>query len=107
MDYAKTQDLTVQILVIGGTKFIGPHIVEGLVSFGHNITVYHRGEHEPARPLGVRHVHSPAAGMPVESFPPEVLEPAPDVVIHMIPIGERDTKAVVDTFQTEQAVWSR
>jgi nucleoside-diphosphate-sugar epimerase len=91
--------LPVLILVIGGTKFIGPYVVEGLVSFGHNVTVYHRGEHEPALPLGVRHVHSPAAAMPVESFAPELLEPAPDVVIHMIAMGERDSKAVVDTFR--------
>jgi nucleoside-diphosphate-sugar epimerase len=57
--------LSVRILIIGGTKFIGPYVVEELVSFGHDVTVYHRGEHEPPLPLGVRHVHSPAAAMPV------------------------------------------
>jgi nucleoside-diphosphate-sugar epimerase len=91
--------LTVQVLVIGGTKFIGPYVVEELVSFGHNVTVYHRGGHEPALPAGVHHVHSPAAAIPVESFSPEALEPAPDVVIHMIPMGERDSKVVVDAFR--------
>jgi len=91
--------LGVHVLVIGGTKFIGPYVVEELVSFGHDVTVYHRGEHEPPLPLGVRHVHSPAAAMPVESFPSEVREPAPDVVIHMIPMGERDGKAIMDTFR--------
>ena len=29
-----------QILVIGGTKFIGPYVVEELVSLGHGVTVY-------------------------------------------------------------------
>jgi nucleoside-diphosphate-sugar epimerase len=88
----------VQILVIGGTRFIGPYVVEELVSLGHTVTVYHRGEHEPILPLGVRHVHNPAAAIPVESFPPEVLKPSPDVVIHMIPTGDGDSRALVNTF---------
>lgn len=87
------------VLVIGGTKFIGPYVINELVSAGHHVTVYHRGKHEPTLPLGVRHVHSPAAAMPVASFPSEVSEPAPDAVIQMIPMGERDGKAVVDTFR--------
>jgi nucleoside-diphosphate-sugar epimerase len=89
----------VRLLVIGGTKCIGPYVVEGLASLGHDVAVYHRGKHEPDLPHGVRHVHSPAAAMPVESFPSEVLEPAPDVVIHMIPMGERDGRALVETFR--------
>jgi nucleoside-diphosphate-sugar epimerase len=89
----------VHILVVGGTKFIGPYLVERLVSLGHNVTVYHRGEHEPVLPLSVRHIHSPAAAMPVVSFPAELFEPAPDVVIHMIAMGERDARAAVDTFR--------
>jgi len=91
--------LPVHILVIGGTKFIGPYVVEQLVSLGHTVTVYHRGEHEPVLPLGVRHVHNPAAAMPVDSFPSEVLQPSPGVVIHMIPTGERDSRALVNTFR--------
>jgi nucleoside-diphosphate-sugar epimerase len=91
--------VAVQVLVIGGTKCIGPYVVKGLASLGHDVTVYHRGEHEPALPHGVRHVHSPAAALPVELFPAEVLELAPDVVIHMIPMGERDGRALVDTFR--------
>jgi len=89
-----------QVLVVGGTKSIGPYVVERLASLGHDVTVYHRGQHEPGLPRGVRHVHSPAAAMPVESFPSEVVEPAPDVVIHMIPMGERDGRALVDTFRS-------
>jgi nucleoside-diphosphate-sugar epimerase len=41
--------------------------------------------------------------MPVESFPRKVLEPAPDVVIHMIPMGERDGRALVETFRGRTA----
>jgi nucleoside-diphosphate-sugar epimerase len=88
-----------RFLVIGGTRCIGPHVVEGLVRLGHNVTVYHRGEHEPVLPPAVRHVHSLAAAIPVESFPRDVLDPAPDVVVHMTPMGERDATAVVNAFR--------
>ena len=34
------------VLVIGGTRFIGRAIVEELLQRGHTVTVYHRGWHE-------------------------------------------------------------
>jgi nucleoside-diphosphate-sugar epimerase len=89
----------VQVLIIGGTKCVGRFVVRELASLHHDVTVYHRGEHEPELAHGVRHVHSLAAAIPVESFPQEVLEPAPDVVIHMIPMGEQDARALVETFR--------
>jgi len=61
------------VLIIGGTSFIGPHVVRSLVSGGHEVTVFHRGEHEPELPKGVRHVHSESAAFPVLEFPPELL----------------------------------
>src|SRR5262245_6911810 len=88
-----------RVLVIGGTRCIGPHVVEGFVRLGHDVTVYHRGEHEPVLPSAVRHVHSPSAAIPVESFCREVLEPAPDVIVHMTPMGERDAVAAVNAFR--------
>ena len=88
-----------QILVIGGTRFIGPYVVRQLVQRGQSVTVYHRGLTEPDLPLTVRHIHDPAAAMPVVSFPPTVFEPAPDVVIHMIAMGERDAQAAMEAFE--------
>ena len=88
-----------RVLIIGGTKFIGPHVVTELANQGHKITVFHRGENEAPLPDAVRHVRSPRAAMPVVQFPREVLDPAPDVVIHMIPMGEADTRAAVEAFR--------
>ncbi|MDR3615937.1 MAG: NAD-dependent epimerase/dehydratase family protein [Candidatus Obscuribacterales bacterium] len=36
-----------KILVIGGTVFVGRHIVEAALSSGHEVTLFNRGEHNP------------------------------------------------------------
>lgn len=87
-----------RVLVIGGTNFIGPYVVRRLHQQGHEISVYHRGQHEPDLPAGVRHIHSPRAGIPVLHLPSELSHPAPDVVLHMFPVGEDDTRAAVARF---------
>jgi nucleoside-diphosphate-sugar epimerase len=46
-----------RVLFLGGTSFTGPHAVRELVAGGHEVTVFHRGEHEPELPGEVRHVH--------------------------------------------------
>jgi nucleoside-diphosphate-sugar epimerase len=88
-----------EILVVGGTRFIGPYVVRALTSQGHTVTVFHRGEHEPHLPASVKHVHDPSAGIPVLSFPAEARQPPFDVVIHMIAMGERDATAAVHAFR--------
>lgn len=87
-----------RVLVIGGTNFIGPHVVTALHRQGHEVTVYHRGLHEPELPTAVRHIHSPRASIPVFHFPSSLSDPAPDVVLHMFPVGEDDARAAVARF---------
>jgi nucleoside-diphosphate-sugar epimerase len=87
-----------RVLVIGGTNFIGPHVVTALHRQGHEVTVYHRGLHEPDLPTAVRHIHSPRASIPVLHFPSSLSDPAPDVVLHMFPVGEDDAHAAVARF---------
>ena len=85
--------------MIGGTKFVGPHVVRQLAAQGHIVTVYHRGQTEADLPATVRHVHDPAATIPVEVFPKALFEPSPDVVIHMIAMGEHDAQAAAQAFR--------
>lgn len=44
-------------LVIGGTGPSGPHVLEGLLDRGYDVTIFHRGTHEPADLPDVRHIH--------------------------------------------------
>ena len=87
-----------RVLIVGGTGFIGPHVARALDALGHDITVYHRGTTEADLPPGVRHVRHADASMPVVRFPAVLLRDAPEVVVHMTPMGERDARAAVDAF---------
>jgi nucleoside-diphosphate-sugar epimerase len=88
----------VKVLVIGGTRFIGPYVVRDLHASGHDVFVFHRGEHDNALLPDVRHVRSPDAAMPVLRFPDVLFDLRPQVVIHMMAMGEADARAAVDAF---------
>ena len=87
-----------RVLVIGGTNFIGPYVVAALGRLRAEVTVYHRGIHEPALPPAVRHIHDPRATIPFLHFPSGLTDPPPDVVLHMFPVGQDDSRAAVARF---------
>jgi nucleoside-diphosphate-sugar epimerase len=47
-----------QALIVGGTGPTGPHIAEGLVGRGYQVSVLHRGLHETAALPAVAHIHA-------------------------------------------------
>jgi 2'-hydroxyisoflavone reductase len=51
-----------RLLMIGGTQFVGRHVVERAVAAGHEVTVFHRGVSEPADLPAVEHVHGERDG---------------------------------------------
>jgi len=88
-----------KILIIGGTRFIGPKVVRRLAAAGHSLAVLHRGQHRSSLPDGVVSFQSPLAAMPVTDFPPESVRFGPEVVVHMIAMGARDSSAARNTFE--------
>jgi nucleoside-diphosphate-sugar epimerase len=45
-------------LIIGGTGPTGPHVLTGLLERGYEVTILHRGVHEPENLPPVRHIHA-------------------------------------------------
>lgn len=85
-------------LVIGGTRMIGPPIVHRLHESGWDVAVLHRGVHVAPLPKGVTALTSAGAGIPVTTFPTETRTFAPDVVLHIIAMGESDSRAAMAWF---------
>lgn len=44
------------VLIIGGTKFVGPHLVDALLAKGHTVTLFNRAKTEYAAPAGVERI---------------------------------------------------
>ncbi len=45
-----------EILVIGGSQFVGRHFVDAALAGGHEVTIFNRGKTAGAAPPGVRHI---------------------------------------------------
>ncbi|HET6312245.1 MAG TPA: NAD-dependent epimerase/dehydratase family protein [Chloroflexia bacterium] len=88
-----------RILIIGGTGFMGPLVVQRLFDMQHDITLFHTGRHEADLPPAVRHIHSDLGGLPITGLPAELRALQPDVVLHMAPVGARDAQLVMDAFR--------
>ena len=86
-----------RILIIGGTGFIGPHVVRALQGMGHDLTVFHRGQTEAGLPASVAHLHGDRAQL--SAYREELQRLAPEVVVDMKPMTEADARAVMDVFR--------
>ncbi len=67
-----------RVLVIGGTRFVGPTAVRRLLAAGHEVAVAHRGAHEHPAVESVEHLHGDretllSPGGAVAAWRPEVL----------------------------------
>ncbi len=86
-----------RILIIGGTRFIGPPLVRRLHDLGHAIWLFHRHRAEVPLPEGVNHIRGDRAHL--GDFAATFRRIAPDVVIDMIALTEQDSRLVVDMFK--------
>jgi nucleoside-diphosphate-sugar epimerase len=87
------------VLIIGGTRFIGPPVVRRLASLGHDITVLHRGENEADLPPNVRHRHGSREN--IAELRDAVRASEPEVIVDMAALTERDAQCVVDAARNE------
>jgi len=81
------------ILVIGGARFIGWAIVEELLWRGHTVTIYHRGQHEVEFSRPVAHVHGDQRDY--HRFRADLARIAPEAVVDVIPMNADDSRALV------------
>ena len=92
-----------RVLIIGGTRFIGPAVVKHLLSLGHQVTVYHRGNQ--SRPVGVEQILAPKkAGPPDDRYNlgsciSEFRRARPDVVVHMMAFVRSDAETFLNVFR--------
>ena len=82
-----------RVLVVGGTGFIGSFVVRRLVDGGHGVTVFHRGQKEADLPEGVERVWGDRRRL--EECANELRRLAPDVVLDMVPMNERDARGLI------------
>jgi nucleoside-diphosphate-sugar epimerase len=79
-----------RVLILGGTKFVGPHVVRRLAERGHEVTIFHRGETEANLPTSVRHVHGDFSEFAKHIDQLRAL--SPEVVLDMVPFREEDAQ---------------
>lgn len=84
------------ILIIGGTAFIGYHIVQELAQAGHRITLFNRGKRETPLPAGVRRITGEKKDLAL--FKADFTALQLDAVLDMIPFSDADAALVVETF---------
>src|SRR5947209_6435114 len=85
-----------RILIIGGTRFIGPQVVHYLSEQSHDITLFHRGQTHTDLPQGVKEILGNRR--PLSASANELRRLAPDVVLDLIPFIEQDAQEVMNTF---------
>lgn len=86
-----------RVLIIGGTRFIGPYVVRRLVEEGHDVTLFHRGETVADLPGGVGYIRGDRKRLAEHRHEFERL--SPDVLLDMIPFFEQDARDLSSVFQ--------
>jgi len=76
-----------RILVIGGTRFIGPVVVKRLRDADHAVTLFHRKQSHENTPPDILHIHGNRARL--ADFRDTFAQIAPDVVLDMAPLPKR------------------
>lgn len=85
-----------RVLVIGGTRNLGPSIVHSLISRGHSVTVFHRGVTRTEFPSGIEVLHGDRSDLP--SLERAVNRREFEAVVDTTLYNRRDAEAAVNLF---------
>jgi len=86
-----------RILVIGGTRFIGPEVVRLLREAGDDVSIFHRGQTRAMMPAGTRQILGNRHFL--ADFTENFKQLAPEIVLDMFPMTELDATRVMKTFK--------
>jgi nucleoside-diphosphate-sugar epimerase len=86
-----------RILIIGGTILTGPFVVRQLHEMGHEVVIFHRGQHEVDLPPDVQHIHGDRQQLP--EYAGEFRRFAPDVVLDNVALTEQHARTLMQTFR--------
>jgi nucleoside-diphosphate-sugar epimerase len=90
------QPRTMQICIIGGTRFLGPFVVDHLIKAGHDVAIFHRGQTEPSLPDAVHHIHGDRQHL--LDFQSEFARLAPQLVLDLACYTEHEARLVMQAF---------
>lgn len=85
-----------RILIIGGTRFMGPYIIQNLRAAGHDVCAFHRGQTSATLPEGVTEIQGDRDRLP--EYASILREYAPDIVLDMVVWHEQHARDLVETF---------
>lgn len=83
-----------KVFIVGGTGFTGPAVVEQLIQRGHDVTVFHRGQHRDERTAGAQVM--PGDRKDSTQLAAAVRRVQPDVAVDMIPFTAADATGFMD-----------
>ncbi|HEX4207139.1 MAG TPA: NAD-dependent epimerase/dehydratase family protein [Ktedonobacteraceae bacterium] len=86
-----------RILLIGGTRFIGPAVARQLHEQGHTVAIFHRGQTRAQLPQGVAEILGERSQL--ANYRADFVRFAPAVIIDMFPFVEQDAISVMSTFK--------
>lgn len=84
-----------RVMIIGGTKFMGPHVIRRLRGMGHDVTTFHRGQSELEPSLGAEELFGDRNNF--NALKQAIETCAPDAILDMVlfTVGQAQALQVV------------